>query len=173
MAATNRVKAPQYRITDAEYTSSRIDDRAKDTLLRIAANHGGLLSPLDILNEAKKKASPLNGYFNWDDTKAANLYRLDQARAIISSVRIEIIRENSKTKEVQVTSVRAFESRQSMRSSAHSYEAIQNIYASTEATKELVQQVLRQLQTLRTRYQNLTDLESVWEAVDTILATKK
>jgi hypothetical protein len=62
----------------------------KDVLDGIAARHDGVLRAEDVLAEARTETHPLHGEFNWDDSSAAHAHRLDQARSLIRSVRVEI-----------------------------------------------------------------------------------
>jgi folylpolyglutamate synthase/dihydropteroate synthase len=73
------------------------DDRkiVADTLAQIAAEHGGILTPDAVVAHAANENSPLHSMFEWDGQKAAHLHRLDQARAIIRSVRVEITTEKT------------------------------------------------------------------------------
>lgn len=41
-----------------------------------------------LVDASRPKASPTHHLFNWDDTRAAELYRLDQAHKIIASIRV-------------------------------------------------------------------------------------
>jgi len=50
----------------------------------------GKLYPADVVNAARSPSSPLHPYFDWDDSSAAEKYRLDQARALIRSVQTEV-----------------------------------------------------------------------------------
>lgn len=58
---------------------------ALDTL---ADRFGGAVSPRDVVDAAKPNDSPLHPYFEWDDDKAADNWRLDQARRLLR-VRIQ------------------------------------------------------------------------------------
>ena len=49
----------------------------------------GAVSPETVLASAKDASSPLHKYFEWDDQKAAEKYRLYQARYLIRAVVIE------------------------------------------------------------------------------------
>lgn len=49
----------------------------------------GQLTPGTVVSAAKAPRHPLHPYFEWDDTKAAKAFRLDQARALIRSIRVE------------------------------------------------------------------------------------
>lgn len=68
--------------------------------IRIA--HGGQFTAAAVLAEARKKRSPLHRYFEWDDSAAAEQYRLSQAAYLIRA--IVVVPEN----EEQFTPVRAF-----------------------------------------------------------------
>lgn len=48
----------------------------------------GCIKPADVVDEARPESAPLHPHFTWDDTAAAELFRQDEARAIIRSVRI-------------------------------------------------------------------------------------
>lgn len=61
-----------------------------DRLARIAKHNGGILTPDAVLEDAKSEASPLHEQFTWDDTEAAHQWRLEQARTLIRSVKVEI-----------------------------------------------------------------------------------
>lgn len=59
-------------------------------LEHIAKANGGRVTPEAVLSEAANPKSPLHDQFEWDDSKAAQAYRLDQARELIRSVRVDI-----------------------------------------------------------------------------------
>jgi len=63
----------------------------RNELERIRALHGGILQAYDVLTEARNPDSPLHPMFEWDDQVAAHQYRLDQARALIREVRVEVV----------------------------------------------------------------------------------
>lgn len=50
---------------------------------------GGILTPEAVVEDAKSKSSPLHDKFTWDIKKAAYAHWLDQARALIRTVRYE------------------------------------------------------------------------------------
>lgn len=59
---------------------------------RIYQEHNGI-TPSLLVEEAKNPDSVLHHLFEWDDEKAGHAYRLDQARQIITSVKVNIISE--------------------------------------------------------------------------------
>jgi len=54
----------------------------------------GRLSPADVVETARDPASPLHHCFDWDDSTAAESWRLEQARRLIRSVRVVVIHED-------------------------------------------------------------------------------
>lgn len=76
----------------------KIDSFAKDVDPDLAVkelerieNVYGALTPENILEGSKNEEAYLHKLFNWDDQKAANLYRLQQARQILNNIEITIV----------------------------------------------------------------------------------
>ncbi len=65
-----------------------------DRLARITKRNHGILTPDAVLEDAQKEDSPLHDQFTWDDSEAAHQWRLEQARALIRSVRVEVQTES-------------------------------------------------------------------------------
>ncbi|MCC6311363.1 MAG: hypothetical protein IT345_10655 [Trueperaceae bacterium] len=70
---------------DAEATALELE--------RIRSEYGGLL-PDDIVAEAEPEDSVLHPHFEWDNSRAAREYRLEQGRRLPRS--IEVIRDESR-----------------------------------------------------------------------------
>ncbi|HUD75319.1 MAG TPA: hypothetical protein VMQ76_09630, partial [Terracidiphilus sp.] len=54
-----------------------------DALRAIADKNGGLLLPEKVVEAARPVSSPLHSWFEWNDNKAAENYRIWQARQLI------------------------------------------------------------------------------------------
>lgn len=50
----------------------------------------GIFSAAELLERASPRNSPIHKFFEWDDSKAAHLYRLKQARGYIQCLVVEI-----------------------------------------------------------------------------------
>ena len=59
----------------------------------------GHVTPEEILNYAKSKKSPINKYFNWNDSEAGYQYRLSQARDLVSHIVEMVVIEGEKTEQ--------------------------------------------------------------------------
>ena len=57
-------------------------------------NENGNITPDLVIKAAKDPNNVLHHLFEWDDSKAGNAYRVDQARQIITSVKINIVTES-------------------------------------------------------------------------------
>lgn len=57
-------------------------------LNELAVTHGGRITPRIVVDAARPADSPMHNVFEWDDPRAAELYREDQARHVLSSIRI-------------------------------------------------------------------------------------
>lgn len=54
----------------------------------------------ELLRVASDRKSPLHSQFEWDDSLAAQQYRLVQARVMISSLRVEVVSVDQKVQQV-------------------------------------------------------------------------
>lgn len=75
----------------------------RDELERIY-NADGSLTPRAVVDDARPEDSALHPHFEWDDSIAGEQYRLDQARHLIRSVKVEV----RMAPEKKPVSVRAF-----------------------------------------------------------------
>lgn len=62
---------------------------ARDELARLAVD--GRITPEAVVAAARPKNSALHRYFEWRDKDAAHQFRLAQARALLRSIRVEIV----------------------------------------------------------------------------------
>ncbi len=54
----------------------------------------GRLTPEQVVDAARSSKSALHKCFTWDDSEAAHKWRIDEARELIRSVRIEVVVED-------------------------------------------------------------------------------
>lgn len=80
--------------------------RAAEELHRLQDIYGQL-SPEIIVNEAKNPNSILHPVFEWNNTKAAFNYRLQQARILLNNIQIKLITDGE-TREISVFEVTTF-----------------------------------------------------------------
>ena len=70
-------------------TDRIVTEAMRIELQRLEEN--GKLDPKEVVDAARDTISPLHDYFEWDDDKAADAYRLEQARTLIRRVKIVVV----------------------------------------------------------------------------------
>lgn len=74
----------------ALYRIDGIDDKQAQEIGDTLESLGKDFTPKDVIRAAAEPGSPLNRFFEWDDSKAAVEYRLNQARSLIQRVKIVV-----------------------------------------------------------------------------------
>ena len=124
----------------------------KSALEALAAGNNGKVNPRDVLAEAKSDTSPLHRYFTWEDSKAGERYRLQEARALLQRYRIRIV-------EGEKTSVRAFVSLTDERGKDGGYRPLMQVLGMEERREQMLADALEELQRFEAKYQMLSELE--------------
>jgi hypothetical protein len=62
----------------------------EERLHRLATLNAGRLTPDAVVADANTASGPYHDHFEWDDSIAGHKYRLDQARELIRSVKLEV-----------------------------------------------------------------------------------
>lgn len=65
-------------------------DMVRQALQALADRNDGLLTPDAVVAAARPRDSALHSYFTWDNRTAADAHRLNEARTLIRSVRVDI-----------------------------------------------------------------------------------
>lgn len=134
-------------------------DEIGGALTAIAAKHNGEIQPKHVVEAARDRRHPLHKHFEWDDKKAADAYRLDQARAIIRIVRTQI--------EPDEPPVRAFYSVKD--DNGQRYRAVETVMSSASLQLALLKAAERDLRAFQSRYQAIKDIsQNISEAIDAI-----
>lgn len=109
-----------------------------------------------LVDENRPVDAPLHGEFEWDDAIAAEQYREVQARHIINC----IIKVEDKQEPV-----RSFFN---IEVKSPEYKHIDVILQSADDTSKLLKTALSELQAFRKKYNRLTQLNPVFQAIDQI-----
>lgn len=121
----------------------------------------GILRPEDVVSAAAHAANPLHGCFEWDDTKAAYLHRLQCARHLILASVMTL--PNVKT------SIRAFVSLKSDREMpGGGYRAMLSVLSHEEHRAQMLSDALDELKYFRAKYRMLNELAPVFAAMSSV-----
>lgn len=117
------------------------------------------ITPEEVLEQARNNVnSELHKCFEWDDSKAAEKYRLSQARQIIQFLVVKPEKEEEpKVRVFQITT------------ETNNYQPTKLFMKQPDEYKALLQRAKNELAALKTRYKTLSELEKVFEAIDEVL----
>jgi hypothetical protein len=145
--------------------SIHLTQDAIDRVNLIAAKNGGRITHNDVLADARKKTSPLHNLFEWDDAKAAELHRLETARAIIREVRIEVTVDSKIVRAVAYVRDPAM-----AEDNAPGYISVSEARKSPEDAGAVLAMELRRVEQILTRAVALADVLGLRKDADTTLA---
>jgi hypothetical protein len=137
----------------------------KQTVAELAEKNGGLVHPVDVVEAARDPASPLHSEFEWDDSAAADAFRLVQAGALLRRMKVTVVKEGATPK---VVNVRLMHSLPSDRANGGGYRMLPQIVASPELSADLRQQAIRELQAFRRKYEDIAELGPVMKAIEQV-----
>jgi hypothetical protein len=135
-------------------------------LQKISKINKGILYPEAVVENAKDKNSPLHNFFVWDNTKAAELYRLEQARKLIR-VSVQYIEENPDAP------YKVFVSLKSDRVKGGGYRELITVMQNEGLKFQLLQDALDDMTTFTEKYKHLKELDKVIREMDIIINQHK
>jgi hypothetical protein len=117
----------------------------RDELLAVR-DHYGTLTPANVVEAARPREHPLHSRFTWDDTEAAEKYRLFEAANLIRSVKLRFIRPSGESGKV-----RAFV-RDPRTEQPSAYDETMDVVTDPVARGVLLAQMRREWAALKRRY---------------------
>ncbi len=107
----------------------------------------GVLTPEQVLQDARRKKSFLHEYFEWDDDEAAVRYRLAQAGQLVRSV--HVVYEKSDESDDEKT-IRAFVN---IERGHGEYRDVVEVLANPQSRDKLLDDALRDLRSFKRRFE--------------------
>lgn len=141
--------------------SEALGDRVRAELEHIRHASGGVLKPEAVVEFARNPSTALHSRFEWDDTEAAQQFRIWQARQVIR-VAVEVLPHTT-------TETRVYVSLLSDRSRpGGGYRPLLDVMSDAEKRAELVRQALGEFRRVRDRYQQIKELEPIFAAIEQV-----
>lgn len=131
-------------------------------LNRIAKEHGGHLRPADVVEAARPEDSPLHKKFEWDDSEAAERYRVWQARQLIA-VTVEYIGGGK-----DATLSRVFVSLTPDREEDGGYRSVEAVMSNPEWRKQLLEDALAEAKRFQQKYRDLKELAAIFGEIEKV-----
>ncbi len=127
-------------------------------LRRLAKENGGLLQPESVVEAARPTTSPLHSRFEWDNSVAAQQYRVWQARQLIR-VTVDVLVETGESFDVFVSL-----SKDRQRESG-GYRVLVDVLSDADMRAQLLKDALDDLEVFREKYRQLKELAEVFSAI--------
>lgn len=115
------------------------------------------ITPEEVLEKARNEKTELHRCFIWDNNLAAEKYRLQQARQIIQLLVVVPKSEDSEP-------IRAFQ----ITSERNTYQPTRLFLEQPDEYQTLLRRAKAELQEIKKRYKMLSELETIFEAIDNL-----
>jgi len=114
----------------------------------------GMLTAKNLVDISRPEDAPLHNAFEWNDSVAAEQYREQQARKIINS--LVIVKKDQEPVRMYFNLVKK----------APEYKRIDLILSDADDKEKLLQLAYREMLAFKKKYETLTELAKVFEAID-------
>lgn len=138
---------------------------AGEELERIRVKYNGRLISANVLAEAKDQKSPLHKAFEWDNAKAAHLWRLNQAGDLIRNIVVV-----NKDPDGQEKTIRAFVN--VTQDEDRHYTSISHAMSDDALRKQVLSQAWDELTSWKERYKELVEFSKIFAAIESTDAKK-
>lgn len=115
------------------------------------------VKPEEIVDKARDESTELHKCFEWDDTKAAEKFRLHQARQIVCNLIVREVNDTQKEREIRVFY---------KTDNTDGYKPITYIMRDEDEYQKLLSRAVSELKSFQKKYSTLKELEGVWEAIN-------
>lgn len=119
------------------------------------------VQPEEIVDKARDKSTELHKCFEWDDTKAAEKYRVYQARQIVCHLIVKEVNKESQKQEV-----RFFYKTDKQ----EGYKPVSYIMRNEDEYQKLLDRALSELKAFENKYSTLKELNGLFELINTLTA---
>lgn len=142
----------------ARFSKNKVQAYGEE-LERIKAKHKvKMLKSQTIVDEAKDENSPIHKYFEWDDSKASELYRRQQAVNLINHIVIVEIKDGEEKEVPFLINVKIVDADEEDRGYITFEELIEDELLYDQYLNGLIQELI----TLRAKIKNFKELRSVY-----------
>lgn len=127
----------------------------------------GYFTPESVVKDARREESPLHPFFEWDDQKAGEQWRLQQARLIVNHFEITVKDSQTDGK----TTIRAWHSVNidvGQPVSQRVYVGVAEAMSQEKLRRQVVGNALRELRGWRDRYNTYQEFEPIFTSIQQI-----
>lgn len=132
---------------------------AGEELERIERKHG-VVTPSNVLEESRPGKAILHDLFEWDDSRAAERFRLEQAQEIIGNIAVvHLVQDEPRTPVRAFVNIIPDDGRRG-------YASIVRVLTNQDYTQQLLKEALADFVALRKKYVMLVELTELFQVID-------
>lgn len=128
-----------------------------EELTRLQRDNGERLTPRIVVDAARPVESPLHPAFEWDDVRAAELFREDQARHVIRCVRV--VKQDGDATKLQRVFVNVVETTADGEENA--YVPMARIASDADLYRQVLERAAADLRAWESRYDQFAELAAI------------
>lgn len=146
----------------------KVNAQSAGEYLASLESRDGEVIPFVLVEESKSETSILHPCFEWDDDKAAEHYRIHQAKSLIRNIVIVY----QKDEKAEPVAVRAFIHTCEADEKQPRYISIETALSDEVLKNRLLESAIRELNEFRRKYKDLVELSKVFHIIDEALYEK-
>ena len=145
-------------------------EKAFNELERIKLKNGGKLTAGLVVIEARKQRNPLHKAFEWNDSIAADEYRLEQARRMLRSIEV-VYKDTQKVPPTRVY-VAISEPATNEQPERKVYRSVAEALKDPILRDEVIGNAIRDAISYRRKYAAIQELAKVFHAIDEFIESR-
>lgn len=149
------------RITDEQ--AQRFGERIET----LAEGGNGSVTPQVVYEDAKKKRSPLHEYFEWDDSAAAETYRMGQARELLRGIHVVVTKDSGEEEEVRAFHHVVIERVDVPAEST--YAPLARVLSEDDLRRQVLSKAMHEFEQWRKRYNQYQELAPLFKAFEKVV----
>ena len=123
----------------------------------------GALTPDIVLKDASRKTSKIHSCFEWDNTKAAHAFRLNQARYMLRSIEVVIETDDDKD-ETRTIELRAFQNVEN-EDGDKVYVTLNQARENDDYWQQVKDSALSEIKSWQKKYKTIKEFEVIFDAI--------
>lgn len=151
--------------------SYRVSAEVVGEALENIEQRDGEVTSRSFLDYSRPEESETHSMFEWDDSVAAEKYRLKQAACIINQLEVRLVCEGAPAEDKRVEIVPAFVNAQRKTAPMTSARFVNVVSAmdNDETRDHVLHNALRELRAFRDKYRTVSQFASLFKAVDELI----
>lgn len=148
----------------ARFSRSKVQAYGEE-IERIKVKHKAkMLKSQTIVDEARDENSPIHEYFEWDDSKASELYRRQQAVNLINRIVVVEIKDGEEKEVPFLVNVKIVDADEEDRGYITFNELIEDELLYDQYLNGLIQELI----TLKAKIKNFKELKGIYREIDKV-----